>query len=378
MSLVCPKCRKVYKHINNRSKNHIANCELKLATYCECGCGKFAKPGNRYIGSHNRKGKPSPLKGTGKPKSPPQICACGKCGLMTKPGRKYIVGHNQRGCKQSDKEKENRKKSHQKYLENLSKERRLEINQNISNAKQTPEGKETTRLASFKGKDKMIEKLKGHTPYNKIRDEDKTISHCLQCGEEMLLRPCHVTTRKFCSRKCQNKYRTGRPKGNWNPNSILKNNQAGKGISGRYKGLLFRSSLELSFLVQADKIGDKILPEPFIIPLEKYLDPIDQTVFNSQGKQRYIPDFLVNNNVLVEIKPEGCFELEDDNFLINIAKMIALNNFCKENGFIPAIITDIGMGELVLTDKKIREIPFQHIEFFKEKHRERYLSKVDV
>jgi len=41
-------------------------------------------------------GKPSPLKGTGKPLSPSQPCACG-CLEMTKPGNTYIHGHANKG-----------------------------------------------------------------------------------------------------------------------------------------------------------------------------------------------------------------------------------------------------------------------------------------
>ena len=61
---------------------------------CECGCGIYAKPGNRFLPGHNGRGKLSTRKGMGRPKSAPQICACGECGQMTEPGNKFIHGHN--------------------------------------------------------------------------------------------------------------------------------------------------------------------------------------------------------------------------------------------------------------------------------------------
>ncbi len=59
-----------------------------LPQLCACGCGDYAKPGNKFIFGHYAK----IVKGTGKPPTPPQLCAC-SCGAMTKPGNKYIRGH---------------------------------------------------------------------------------------------------------------------------------------------------------------------------------------------------------------------------------------------------------------------------------------------
>jgi hypothetical protein len=56
---------------------------------CLCGCLGIPNSGNKYIHGHN-----NARFGTGKPVSPPQLCACGVCGLITNPGSKYIHGHN--------------------------------------------------------------------------------------------------------------------------------------------------------------------------------------------------------------------------------------------------------------------------------------------
>ena len=83
-----------------------------LPKLCECGkCDLFAKPGNRFIAGHNRRGvqqsvesnkkrsisligKSSSRKGTGKSKPPPQPCQCG-CGEMVL--RRFKQGHHRRG-----------------------------------------------------------------------------------------------------------------------------------------------------------------------------------------------------------------------------------------------------------------------------------------
>uniref|UniRef100_A0A6M3LTS7 HNH nuclease domain-containing protein n=1 Tax=viral metagenome TaxID=1070528 RepID=A0A6M3LTS7_9ZZZZ len=62
---------------------------LNRRKFCECGCGTVIKRNRRFVHGHNS----NPMKGKGKPKSPPQICACGICGLITNPGNRYVNGH---------------------------------------------------------------------------------------------------------------------------------------------------------------------------------------------------------------------------------------------------------------------------------------------
>jgi hypothetical protein len=57
---------------------------------CECGCGNYAKPGNRFIDGHNR------CKTPWKPKPELQLCECG-CGEYVNPGKRFIAGHQGRG-----------------------------------------------------------------------------------------------------------------------------------------------------------------------------------------------------------------------------------------------------------------------------------------
>lgn len=77
-----------------------------LSLLCECGCGEFAEPGNRFINGHNTRGisrsletrrKMSMNNGKKHKRKPlTLLCACG-CDQYAKPGRTYIHGHNGRG-----------------------------------------------------------------------------------------------------------------------------------------------------------------------------------------------------------------------------------------------------------------------------------------
>jgi len=113
---------------------HQSSINIKVkpeAQLCECQCGLFAKPGNRFIAGHNKKyfGKTIAKKiiepqlceckcggyaKTGrrfiyhhnsriyiKVKPEPQLCACNVCGLYAEPGNRFIHGHNGQGTHQS-------------------------------------------------------------------------------------------------------------------------------------------------------------------------------------------------------------------------------------------------------------------------------------
>jgi len=82
-------------NISKGRKNPKSKLEPKL---CECGCGEYAKPGDRFIWGHNG------CKMPWKPKSPSRLCKCG-CGQLTNSGCEFILGHNGRVKKYSSKER---------------------------------------------------------------------------------------------------------------------------------------------------------------------------------------------------------------------------------------------------------------------------------
>lgn len=87
--------------------------------------------------------------------------------------------------------------------------------------------------------------------------------------------------------------------------------------SGR---VYYRSSYELIFLFQSceNPLIEKIKSTPFIIPYEN---------------KNYVPDFLINDKYLIEIKPQKLVALNENKF--NAAR-----KFCEDNNLIFKIITE--------------------------------------
>ena len=95
---------------------------------------------------------------------------------------------------------------------------------------------------------------------------------------------------------------------------------SGGGWSGWYKGWYFRSLRELSYMVEViekNKIKWRSAEKGIKI---KYKD--------HKGNDRtYRPDFILEDRILIEIKPEKLM-----NTPLNVKKKEAAINFCKDNG----------------------------------------------
>jgi len=96
---------------------------------------------------------------------------------------------------------------------------------------------------------------------------------------------------------------------------------SGGGWGGWYKGWYFRSLRELSYMIRVLEGNDhewrSAETKEFFIPYTNY-DGTSRT---------YRPDFLVDNKVLVEVKPKQLMETPS-----NILKRKAAIEFCKNNG----------------------------------------------
>jgi len=99
------------------------NIENNNIGYCKCGCGqKVAKIGNKFIQGHNMKGDINPKLKT---KLESSLCSCG-CGVYTKTGNEYIHGHNKGHLHYSHTEKT--KEELRQYMINGGTERLLKFN----------------------------------------------------------------------------------------------------------------------------------------------------------------------------------------------------------------------------------------------------------
>jgi putative phosphoesterase len=108
-------------------------------TKCKCGCGGYAQPGRTYILGHALKGKSfteihrqrlleNKKKFYNKPEAKSKLCECG-CGKFTKPGNNYILGHNQRGKPFSQEHKDKVRKNRKGIPVSL--ERRQQISETL-------------------------------------------------------------------------------------------------------------------------------------------------------------------------------------------------------------------------------------------------------
>jgi hypothetical protein len=122
--------------------------------------------------------------------------------------------------------------------------------------------------------------------------------------------------------------------------------KAGNGWSGWYKDFYFRSLRELQFFVSHEESGelkDIHLSKEYRIPY-----------VGVDGQNRtYSPDFILNNNEIIEIKPKKLWNTRE-----NKLKFEAMSNFCERNGLLFSII-DVIPDSLILKEKYLNgEIKF--------------------
>lgn len=136
---------------------------------------------------------------------------------------------------------------------------------------------------------------------------------------------------------------------------------SGNGWSGWYNGWYFRSIRELSYMIkilQVQNLSWKSPDKNFKIPYVDYA-----------GKTRtYFPDFIVDDNRLVEIKP-----LRLHNTPKVLAKRKAAEEFCTNQNMIYEII-----DPPMLSDEEIKLLyvngQIKFLDRYDEKFRERYLK----
>jgi hypothetical protein len=145
----------------------------------------------------------------------------------------------------------------------------------------------------------------------------------------------------YCSKYCSDKSRRGKgnPKNSERRSyliSIGKIQLYNSNNKGYYTSLItgkkehYDSSYELTRMKQLDTISSNWTKKHGIrIP---YKDKIGKI-------HHYIPDFLVNNKIIEEVKPKSMLNINNNDLKISSAK-----NFCKQNGYEFRVITEKELG----------------------------------
>lgn len=130
----------------------------------------------------------------------------------------------------------------------------------------------------------------------------------------------------------------------------LPNCKKGHGICGSYKGNHFRSSYELYYMMFMERFSIRWTSAEKLPGIE-YL--------GNEKIRKYKADFLINNKYLVEIKPKKLQTTAS-----NLAKRIAAEKFCKENGMIYKV-RDLGCFTLKemfeMHEKGVIELPDTYV-----------------
>lgn len=351
--------------------------------FCQCNCGIQIKEDKRFVSGHNARvnlPKNSFQKGE-KLLREIRYCMCG-CGyskrvIITSKWH-FKLGHNLKIISKNSMKK--RRESQSKSLKLFNKLHpnvRIEAGKKISQTKLSEEGNKRLRDALEKCKNRIsnTNKKQHRKPWNYIPEELKPRIICLNCGKVRIVTPTIAETMKYCNKQCKIEYKTGRPMENWNPNSF--HDKTGYGICGEYKGIRFRSSLELSFLIFALRNRMNVKAEPYSIKINNYLNTIQQKQFSHlfNKNTHYTPDYLIDNKQLIEIKPEifvynGIDNYEDSESLI--MKIIVGDNYCKKHNLKFGLLTDKALEGYILKDKDIKLISKEDIRFFKLKHKIKY------
>ena len=131
---------------------------------------------------------------------------------------------------------------------------------------------------------------------------------------------------------------------------------SGNGWSGWYKGVYFRSLKELSYMVSLDQYGVSWKTAECVKIAYKGYDGADRT---------YSPDFLVDDKLLVEIKPERLMSSR-----IVKLKEAAADLYCEEKSLIYQLVDPPDM-----TTESIRELRLAGLVKFIDRYERLFIEK---
>lgn len=116
------------------------------------------------------------------------------------------------------------------------------------------------------------------------------------------------------------------------------------GLKGIYKNIRYDSALELSYILWCEE--NNISIKRYDLDFIEYLD-------EKNKKRCYIPDFIINNNTIIEIKGFGIYFFK--NFKRSLLKLKVLKDWCFSKGIKYKILLD-NDKILVKNYKKARKI----------------------
>lgn len=153
---------------------------------------------------------------------------------------------------------------------------------------------------------------------------------CEVCSISFKVLPCRASSKKYCSKECRVKARTGTP--NLKNRGKIPSRRAGSGISGSFEGNLFRSLYELSFIIAKKQEGVSVEYETIKIEL-------------SDGTH-YIPDFISHELKMVwEVKHSKALTQPRIQYKIESGQ-----KWANENGFSFQLVTEKTMRMLTFEE----------------------------
>lgn len=157
-------------------------------------------------------------------------------------------------------------------------------------------------------------------PPNQISDDEKTLIVCKVCKKEFLVLPCRKDTQCYCSKACRVIARTNTP--NLKNRGKTPSQRCGSGIKGTYNGINFRSTYELSFIVN------------FL--LKNNIQFEYETIKLQENGITYIPDFICHpTKKIYEIKNSVSVTKENIQIKLELGK-----NYAASIGYDFVVITD--------------------------------------
>jgi hypothetical protein len=161
------RCKRAIVISSSYSQGFLFGESIMEKHLCECGCGEYARLGNRFIHGHNNKGRR-------KLESEPKLCECG-CGEFVKLGNRFINHHNSKVITEETKAKISKG--------NRGKKRTKEQKRILSEAHKNP-SKEIQRKYAIKAINQMKPRRDGYCDVwsDEEYKNDLRKSACENCG----------------------------------------------------------------------------------------------------------------------------------------------------------------------------------------------------